>query len=353
MGKVRSLAKAVLSAGLLVAALGVVPAAAATFQEVLDGAKKEGHLFVLISSPGKPETHAAVAKAFNERFGLNVQVEWTATNPVQTGTKLIAEQGGDKGFVDVIGAGGNQEMSALFDRGILKPYPWKEVFGGEFKDIGKAADPVIGDLKGAGLLIAHNVYGIAWNKDMIGDDEVPDTYAELLKPEWNGKFAVNAFSLNPTDYYSFALGEEETLKMAKEILANGPILERGTGAVTRAISVGQAPVGISSYHQAGRVDNLKFKLFSDYIPIGVLNVYVPENAPNPNAARLFAAWFATEGMALVNEHEPLPRIGDGTPLDKMVDDVVAKGGKILTEESLADTEKAAGVRKKIADLMTQ
>lgn len=90
MGKVRSLAKAVLSAGLLVAALGVVPAAAATFQEVLDGAKKEGHLFVLISSPGKPETHAAVAKAFNERFGLNVQVEWTATNPVQTGTKLIA-----------------------------------------------------------------------------------------------------------------------------------------------------------------------------------------------------------------------------------------------------------------------
>jgi iron(III) transport system substrate-binding protein len=353
MSGFRSSLKAAIAACSLVFALGVAPAVAATFQEIVDGARKEGQLFVLISSPGKPATHAAVAKAFNARFGLNIRIEWTGTNPVQTVTKLIAEQGGHAGFVDVIGAGGNQEMEALFKRNILKPYPWIEVFGGELKTIGKAVDPVIDDLKGAGLLIGHNVYGIAWNKDMIADDKVPDTYAELLKPEWKGRFAVNAFSLNPTDYYSFALGEEETLKMAKGILANSPVLERGTGAVTRAISVGQAPVGISSYHQAGRVANLKFKVFSDYIPIGGLHVFVPENAPNPNAARLFAAWFATEGMAIVNQTEPMPRLGEGTDLDKMVDAVLAKGGKIIAEKSLADTQKAAAIRKKISDLMSR
>ena len=344
--------KAALSAAALSIVTVSVPATAATFEEILEGAKKEGKLFALISSPGKPETHQAVAKAFNERFGLNTQIEWTATNPVQTGTKLIAEQGG-AGFVDVIGAGGNQEINVLFERGIVKSYPWMETFGKELKGLEKAVDPVIDDLKGAGLLIAHNVYGMAWNKDLIKDEEVPDTYAELLTPEWKGRFAVNAFSLNPTDYYSFALGEEKTLEMAKAIIDNAPVLERGTGAVTRAISVGQAPVGISSYHQAGRVENLGFKLFSDYIPVGVLHVFVPENAPNPNTARLFAAWFASEGMAIVNEHEPMPRFGEGTDLDKMVADVEAGGGKIIAETSIADTNAANAIRKKIADLMTQ
>jgi ABC-type Fe3+ transport system substrate-binding protein len=348
---------AIISTAVAAAAFALVtlsaPADAGTYKEILDGARKEGHLFVLISSPGKPETHAAVAKAFNERFGLKTQIEWTATNPVQTGTKLIAGQGG-AGFVDVIGAGGNQEMAVLADRSILKPYPWAETFGKEFPNLSKLAiDPVIDDLKGDGLLIAHNVYGIAWNKDLIEDGEVPDSYSKLLQPEWKGRFAVNAFSLNPVDTYSMALGESKTLQMAKAILANNPILERGTGAVTRAISVGQAPVGISSFHQAGRVDNLKFKVFTDYIPVGALYVYVPENAPNPNTARLFAAWFASDGMKIVNEHEPLPRIGEGSALDKLLDDAKAKGAKLVSEQSLKDTENAASIRKKIADLMTQ
>lgn len=353
MNKIRAIVGTALSALALAAFPVSAPASAATFEEILAGAKEEGQLFVVASSPGKPETHAAIAEAFNERFGLDTQIEWTATNPVQTGTKLIAEQGGGTGSVDVIGAGGNQEINVLLERGIVQPYPWMETFGEELEGLEKAVDPVIGDLQGAGLLMSHNVYGIAWNKDLIDAEEVPDTYAELLTPEWKGRFAVNAFSLNPVDYYSFVLGEEDTLQMARDILDNEPILERGTGAVTRAISVGQAPVGISSYHQAGRVDNLGFKLFSDYVPVGVLHVYVPENAPNPNTARLFAAWFASEGMEIVNQYEPMPRIGGGSSLDEMLAEVEAGGGQILTEQSIADTESANAVRDKIADLMTQ
>ncbi len=344
--------RTVLSASAIMLAAVSVPAFSASFEEVLEGAKKEGKLFVLVSSPGKPETHQAVAKAFNERFGLSTQIEWTATNPVQTGSKLIAEQGG-AGFVDVVGAGGNQEMAVLAERDILKPWPWTETFGAELPGIAAAVDPVIEDLRGAGLAIAHNIYGMAWNKDLIADEEVPDTYADLLKPEWTGRFAVNAFSLNPVDYYSFVLDEDATLKMAKDILDNQPILERGTGAVTRAISVGQAPVGISSFHQAGRVDNLGFKMFSDYVPIGVLHVYVPETAPNPNTARLFAAWFATEGMKIVNEQEPMPRLGDGSPADAMLAGVEEKGGRVIAETSLADTNSAADLRNKIAKMMTE
>lgn len=351
MGKFRSLLAAI-AVGATAFGVAASSASADTYQDVLNGAREEGKLFVVVSSPGKPETHAALAKAFNARFGLDISVEWTATSPVQTGTKLIAEQAGT-GSVDIIGAGGNQEMKVLFDRGLLKPYPWAEVFGGELKNIGDVANLTIEDLRGTGLLIAHNAYGLGWNPNMIKEEDLPDTYADLLKPEWKGRFAVNAYSLNPTDYYSFAIGKDATMQMAKDILANEPILERGTGAVTRAISVGQAPIGISSFHQAGRVENVKFKFFKDYIPMGVLHIYVPENAPHPNAARLFAAWLATEGMAVVNEHEVLPRRGEGSDLDAKINEVEAGGGKIIGETSLEDTASALSVRKAIGELMTQ
>lgn len=344
--------RGLVSATALIVASLAGPALSQSFDEVLAGAKTEGKLFVLVSSPGKPETHVALGQAFNARFGLNTSIEWTATSPVQTGTKLIAEQSG-AGFVDVIGAGGNQEMSVLAERGILKPYPWMETFGKELKNLAAAVDPVIDDLKGSGLAISHNIYGIAWNKDLIADEDVPNTYAELLAPEWSGRFAVNAFSLNPVDYYSFVDGEEATLKMAKAILDNKPVLERGTGAVTRAITVGQAPVGISSFHQAGRVPNLGFKVFADHVALGILHIYVPENAPNPNTARLFAAWMASEGMAIVNQHEPMPRLGDGSPADKLMADAQAAGATLIQETSLAETNAATALRAKIAEMMTQ
>lgn len=353
MASIRTLLGTLVAAGAVSLAVSA-QAQTPTFEQVLEGARKEGRLFVAVSSPGTPQAHAAIAKAFNERFGLNITVEWTATNPVQTGTRLIAEMGRTGGSVDVVGAGGAQEASVLFERKILKPYPWAPVFGKQFPQIEEVANRVMPDLRGAVLPILDAAYGIGWNPKLIKDEEVPDTWAELLKSEWRGRFSVNAFSLNPLDYYSFALGKDETLKMAQATLDNKPVLERGTAAATRAIAVGQAPVGLSAFHIAGRTEGVKFKLFKDFIPLNNLYIYVPESAPNPNAARLFTAWLTTEGMAVANAQEPLPRAEDkGTELAKLIDERVKGGAKILTEKSLADTQQALSMRGAIADLMTR
>jgi iron(III) transport system substrate-binding protein len=354
MATVRSLITTAAAMASLFLSANAVQAQTPSYEQILEGARKEGRLFVAVSSPGTPQAHAAIAKAFNERFGLNITVEWNAANPVQTGTKLIAERGRAGGSVDVVGAGGAQEASVLFERQLLKPYPWAQVFGKQFPQIEEVANRVMKDLRGAALPILDATYGIGWNPKLIKDEDVPNTWAELLKSEWRGRVAINAFSLNPLDYYSFALGKDETLKMAKATLDNKPVLERGTAAATRAISVGQAPVGLSAFHIAGRSEGVKFKLFSDFIPLNNLYIYVPESAPNPNAARLFAAWLTTEGITVANAQEPLPRAGDkGSPLAEMIAERVKAGAKILTENSLEDTKQALSVRSAIADLMTR
>lgn len=343
------------AAAAIVAAASTGGALAASFDEVLEGARNEGRVVVVVSSPGKPETHAMLAEAFNKRFDLDLVVEWIPTNPVQTNTRLIAEKDRTEGSVDVVGSGGPVEVSTVANEGIVKPYPWAETFGEALPGIAATADNTMEEIRGMALPVGDAAYGLAWNPDLIGEEELPGTYRELAESQWNGRFAVNALGLYPIEYYALADGREATVELARAVLENSPVLERGTAAATRAVSVGQAPVGISSYHQVARVDNLKFALFDDYIPVTTLYVYVPESAPNPNAARLFSAWLTTEGVALLDKNEALPRILDErTELNAMYEKQKADtGATILTETSIEDTQDGKAIRDEISAMMTQ
>jgi iron(III) transport system substrate-binding protein len=335
-----------------------VRAQAPTFAAVLEGAKREGSLVVWVSSPGRPETHKALFDAFNKRFNLNLKAEWSPASSVSTGTRLVNEFGRGKGAIDVVGSGGAEEAAILIERGIIKPYPWVEVFGKELPQIGEVMGRAIPDLRGITLPVLDAVYGIAWNPDLIKDEDVPSSYEAVLDPRWQGKIAVNAFFLIPLDSTAFLIGRDKTLDMAKRMLANKPVLERGTPAVSRAISVGQAPFGITTFHAAARSGSpekpQKFKLFSDFIPISPTYVYVPENAPSPNAARLFAAWLVTEGMPIANKLELVPRAGDqGSAIAEMIKAQQAKSGaRIVSPRSLNDVKEGDITRKAIAELLT-
>jgi iron(III) transport system substrate-binding protein len=337
---------------------GAAQAQAPTFASVLEGARKEGSLVVWVSSPGLPATHKALFEAFNKRFNLNIKAEWSPASSVSTGTRLATEFGRGRGAIDIVGAGGAEEASILIERGIIKNYPWVEVFGKELPQIAEVMGRAIPDLRGITLPVMDAVYGIAWNPDLIKDEEVPGTYESVLDPRWMGKVAVNAFFLIPLDSTAFLVGREKTVDMARRLVNNKPVLERGTPAVGRAIAVGQVPMGITTYHAAARSGTpdkpLKFKLFSDVIPVSPVYVYVPENAPNPNAARLFAAWLVTEGLPIANKTELVPRIGDqGSPIAEMVRTQQARSGaKLASPRALSDVKEGEVTRKAIADLLT-
>jgi ABC-type Fe3+ transport system substrate-binding protein len=84
--------------------------------------------------------------------------------------------------------------------------------------------------------------------------------------------------------------------------------------LSSSITAGQARVGVSSFFNTDRAkkngEPQDFRFFTDYVPINSLNVYVPEGSPNPNTARLFAAWLATEGVHIAEKFESLGRLSD-------------------------------------------
>ena len=75
MATVRSLFTTAAAMASVFLSAGAVHAQTPSYEQILEGARKEGRLFVAVSSPGTPQAHAAIAKAFNERFGLNITVE--------------------------------------------------------------------------------------------------------------------------------------------------------------------------------------------------------------------------------------------------------------------------------------
>lgn len=331
---------------------------APTFDSVLAAAKEEKGLVVRLSSPGKPETHAALFEAFNQRFGLSVQPDWAPANAPATNTRVITEAGSGRGSIDIIGLGSAEDVATLVSRDLVKSYPWVDVFGKELPGIQAAVDSVLPDLKNQALPVLDAVYGLAWNPMMIEEADLPKTTQDLLDPKWQGKIALNSAFLNPLPVMSYIIGVDATQEFITKLLKNKPVLEQGTPAVSRAISVGQVPFGITTYHSALRtIQNgvpQSFRLFDDYIFVFEGYAYVPENAPNVNTARLFLAWLVTEGGNVAQKFEAMPLISaPDSAIGKIIADAqAATGSKIATPKSLEQIRASNIMRENIAKMIS-
>jgi iron(III) transport system substrate-binding protein len=343
-------------AGVLSAA-SVARAQAPDFQTVLNAAKREGTLVVRITNPSLPQTHKALEEAFNKRFGLSAKLEWTPQGAPQTNTRVIAEAGSGRGSVDIVGLGSAEDVEALRSRGLVKTYPWVEVFGKELPGLEAAVNGVMADLRGTSFDLLDAVYGVGWNSTMLKDEEVPRKTTDLLDPKWRGKLSLNAFFLNPLPTVAYVIGQPALMDYARKLMENRPIMQKGSPVVMQALSVGQAPLGIITYHGAQRAlqqgQPVKFRLFDDYVMVYEGLVYIPENAPNPNLARLFLAWLATEGTAVAAQFEAMPRLSDkGSDVARVVQQALDKGAKLAAPPSLAEVAAQAKLREDLTKLIT-
>ena len=348
------LALALLLGGMSAAVAAEVP----TLEQVVAGAKKEGHVAVWLQGPLRPETHRALATAFNARFGTDIKVDWVVTPATTANTRAIAEMAGGRVSVDVIGPGAAEEVTVAAKAGLVKPYPWTQVFGAAFPQVAKLEALAVPELRGDALPYYLIAYGLAWNPGMVKEADLPAKLTDLLDPKWRGRFGVNAFFLTPLDVASYAIGQPAALDIARGMIANGAVYQRGTPAVARAISTGEVPIGVTNSAAVDvavrQHEPIKFRLFSDVIPASQLYAYVPDAAPDPNAARLFTAWLVSEGIKLADQFEPLssPADPDSATVKLINAQVQASGARIGSPHSLADLEAGQALRDKITAMMT-
>jgi iron(III) transport system substrate-binding protein len=327
-----------------------------SYKALIEGAKAEGQLTLWISTPVNPATHAAVIEAFNKRFGLSVKYEWLPIHPTRSLPRLATEAKSGHVPADVLGSFTYDDMLVIKNAGLLKPYPWVKVFGKELPNIKEPADRVIPEVKGLGLAYFDQVFLLIWNTDQIKEPGLPHRLTDLADPKWKGHFVTNAVFGLPLDTLSIEIGHDGALALARKLLDNGPLLKRGSPAVGQAVVSGEAPVGIGTFLDGNRSKKqgqpLNFRAFDDYVPVMPLHVIVPEGAPHPNTARLFAAWLVTEGVAIVDKMEASGRITD--PQTDMVKLVNSRppSSKLVIPKDAAQVEDILKIRRELNLMFT-
>jgi ABC-type Fe3+ transport system substrate-binding protein len=117
-----------------------------------------------------------------------------------------------------------------------------------------------------------NTQIVAYNKKLIPDGNVPNTWEDFLKPEFKGKkFLVD---IRPQEVANLvpAWGLEKTLQFARAIAAQNPIWIRGHSRAIASMAVGEYPMLLGA-----NLNSTKRAMDKD--KLGVLNYKVVEPVP--------------------------------------------------------------------------
>lgn len=180
------------------------------------------------------------------------------------------------------------------------------------------------------------------NTDRLSASEFPQSYEDLLDPSLKGEIVVEnrlkgfIYLTNLPEYGDSRPGlweEDRVAEYLSAVKANDLKAQRGNGVVGDLVASGEVScaleINLSSFENL-REDGAPL----DIVPVETISVepvhhFVPKNSPNPNAAKLFAAFLmGPEGRALWTKVRPTSdlALAEDTPYANLVK---SKGSKIV------------------------
>jgi iron(III) transport system substrate-binding protein len=252
-----------------------------TVKSIYEAAKKEGK--VVLWTAIDVSLHNKVSVKFNEKYP-GIAVEAFKIFPGPAIERLITETRTGNHSVDIIDPN-VAFLPHLFERGLVEPYPYDQVFG---------IDPERLLFDRRGIVIGHYDLPISYNTNLLHPSAIK-SWEDLLDPKYSGKVLVEAHA------YAFGIlantwGEARTTEYIKKLVANRPIILNSPTATAEALAGGQGVASIGAY--AARIALYKEKGAPvDWARVGPIPaqqvVTVPiKGGPNPNAAKLYAAFWA-------------------------------------------------------------
>lgn len=289
-----------------------VPAAETGSQRIIEAAIKAGELDssrkgeirYWSNTPGDKDLFE-IGKAFNARFGLNVDVKGLPISAMDVVNRLaVSAQAGRAADGDVM-VFSPSSLYWLFQRNLLEGFGWVELLGREFPDLKRRVEKLAPQFRNKALEMYHLVYVIGYRTDRVKKEELPKAWTDLANPKWSGRVAV-ANSGSPFSYLTVfpAWGEKKAVELAKSLKDNRAIIVKGSPGVAASLETGEATLGVST---VGNIELSKAKgapvdwIIVPGVVVNPKNLAIAKGAPHGNLARLFAAWLSTQGRPLFEQ----------------------------------------------------
>jgi iron(III) transport system substrate-binding protein len=292
MGPLRALAAAATLLGAAATASAQQPTSeqAAEWEKVIAAAKAEGTV-TLYSGHVGVTFHSDIAKSFEKKYGIKVQVLEARASELQE--RIRTEQTTNRVAGDVSHNGGSSSVN-LQRAGFYQEHGYLPNAGklkSEFKS------------NGYQLPIFVQSYGIAVNSKLVKKEDWPRSWLDLADPKWKGKILADDFRAlgGGSAYFNVAyrrLGKEFHEKLAQQGLVFSRQVRENPRRVARGEFLIYMPFVLADtlIHEGLPLQAITPDEGNPYV---TYDVAVFTNAPHPNAARLLANHFLEEESQLV------------------------------------------------------
>ncbi len=325
------------------AGLGLSRAAqAAEWDAVAAAARQEGK--VVYWGPEEVPLVRAMAARFNAVFP-GIEIVHFRIEPAPALQRILAEAQAGQVNVDVFDMP-LLYMKQVLDRGLAQKIDWPGAFG---------SDPDYVLFDGRAISNWDLEIPLCINTDLVQPGEIK-SWDDLLAPKWRGKVLLEARGLGLAVLMA-KWGEQQTLDFIARLRANNPVIVVGGSPAAEALSSGRVAVAIGTY--SSKIDLMKKAGAPvDWLTVGPIPslVYVncvAERCAHPNAAKLLAAWMASEkgsrdvfetmNFGLVHGHNVSP---NGRKMQAAGAEVVLESTDLeLNQHRLTATAAAIGALK--------
>jgi iron(III) transport system substrate-binding protein len=245
---------------------------------LLEGAKKEGRLMVYGASS---LTEAVpIVKSFEQKYP-GIKVDYQQALGETNANRIMTEAKAGKYSADVF-TGKLRTVLVLKEQGLLARYRSPEA---KFFREGYL------DPDGFRAAIYLSIFVIAYNSKLVGPQDVPRKYEDLLEPKWRGQVGLNQYEYDWFTGVVEAMGRAKAIAYMEKLAQQKPVLRDNGSLSAQLLAAGEFPLGTMYVHSAARmklkgapVDWAKFDFPA---PTNLTSMSILAKAPHPNAARLF------------------------------------------------------------------
>jgi ABC-type Fe3+ transport system substrate-binding protein len=326
-----------LAAGLLMATVVLHWATAVQAEppkELIDAAKKEGK--VVVDGPPVNSVRQAFTKAFESKYGI--KLSYISSGTSKSGARIRAERASGKYLLDVFISGADTPLQVFAKSGWAAPIS-SALVDPEVTDGSRWADGHLWYLDPDKTLLRmlRSVNPeLVVNTKVVRGDEI-QAWTDLLKDKYKGMIAAKDPSIGGTGssltaYFYLHYGPDFVSGLYK---GQAPALTRDPRQIVQWVAQGTYPIAVGAnqtefqeFKSRGFPIEIVFPKDSPDIVSGGFGVLcMMNNAPNPNAAKLFVNWLASkEGQTVFSEAISFISLRTDVPHNWAPDYIVPKPG---------------------------
>jgi iron(III) transport system substrate-binding protein len=240
-----------------------------------------------------PEASQIIEK-FKQRYPF-VEVKYSRASGTQVINRFITESKAGSNRADVVGARSNFHPTLMKAGLVAKNLaPFRQELRAGFTDQ-------------AGYLLGQHTFGlvIGYNTRLVPPSKAPQSYQDLLNPEWKGQMALDLESYDWLAGILDTMGEEKGLDFARKLAMQNVHVQRGHSLLMQLVAAGELKLEIDSYHYQISEFRKKGAPVDLILPDPMVvkepsGIWIAKRAPHPHAAALLVDFlFSREGQQIL------------------------------------------------------